>query len=591
MTQKRSTSKNRKLIAFTSAFLTLITLLSLTSALLYNHTEQIREDHEYEVSLLYHNLIDEIQDFTHQNISLLSGFSAYIQMNDDYTDEEIYTYLNYLLKDELDDIRNIGIFEDTTIMWVYPLEGNESAIGVDLSKVPDQKEAVMRVKENLETLFVGPVDLVQGGVGFIIRMPLMKDGDFWGMVSIVLRAEQAFAFIDHYSNQHQMAYLITHADNPNDIIYGNAEVLDMSPLKFRTEDSLGGWDVYTAPLIGWKNYRSLFVGLFALCGLISFIISRFIYLRVVNYELMLKDKIELEKKYTLDRFTGIYTREHFNMRVEEEFSQSLRHNYPLSMVYFDLDHFKNVNDTYGHSVGDEVLLQVVEIVKTIIRIEDVFARWGGDEFILLLPYTDLANAKAVSERIRKEIETLDLCQTLGVTASIGYSQWQKLEYLESWFSRTDKALYIAKNTGRNKITASHQESETNILVKIEWDNAWNCNHPVINAEHKGLLDRCNAIIESSLSKQSHSETLRNVSAFLQEIEQHFKNEIAILKEMDYPDVKEHEKIHHDILKQSKAIYKKTVQESISPIELFHFLLIVVVEKHLKNEDIKYFKYL
>ena len=84
---------------------------------------------------------------------------------------------------------------------------NESAIGVDLSKVPEQAAEVSRVKNNLETFFVGPVNLIQGGVGFIIRMPLLKHEKYWGMVSIVLKAEQAFAFIDRFSDRYDVAYL------------------------------------------------------------------------------------------------------------------------------------------------------------------------------------------------------------------------------------------------------------------------------------------------------------------------------------------------------------------------------------------------
>lgn len=584
-------SSNKKVFALVLSMSTLVILLSLIVAFLYNYSDQLQGESEYDASLAYHNLIDEIQDFTNQNISLLSGFSAYVQTNESFTDEEIYTYLDYLLKDNLDDIRNVGIFKDTTITWIYPLEGNESAIGVDLSKVPAQADAISKVKGEGVTLFVGPVDLVQGGVGFIIRMPLSKDNAYWGMVSIVLRAEQAFEFIDDYSDEHNMDYLITHANNTDEIIYGNKEILKMSPLKFVTEESLGGWDVYTVPTGGWNNHMIRFASIFVICGLISVGISERIYRWVIEYNLILTDKIELEKKYILDRFTGIYTREYFNLRVQEEFSHSRRHGHAISMIYFDLDHFKKVNDEFGHAAGDKVLLKVVDCVKKVIRTEDVFSRWGGDEFILLLPFTELKEAEFISERIRTEIESLEISQLYGVTASVGCSQWTKMEYLESWFARTDKALYTSKNTGKNKVTVNDHERETDILVKVVWDNAWNCNHPVIDEEHRSLLDRCNSIIESSLGKASFNETLRNVDAFLQEIEQHFASEIAILEDIGYPHVNEHENLHNNILKRSREIYDKTFHNNITSVELFSFLLNEVVESHLRNEDVKYFKYI
>lgn len=582
---------SKKKLAIVTSALIFIILFLLTIVLISNYSDQLQDDGEYEMSLVYHNLVDEIQDFTNQNVSLISGLSAFIQTKDNYTDDELYTYLDYLLRDHLDEIRNVGILKDTTIMWSYPLKGNESAIGVDLLQVPEQADSIKKVKENLKTVFLGPVDLVQGGSGFIIRKPLMKNGDYWGMVSIVLRAEEAFTFIDKYSEIYNVEYLLTHADRPDDIIFGNSEILEMFPLKFRTEDALGGWDIYTLPKGGWKDYKSFFAIILIVCTLLYSIISITIYRWIVNYNLVLKDNKELEKKYIRDRFTGIYTREYFNIRVKEEFSHSSRTGYPISMIYFDLDHFKNVNDTYGHSTGDKVLLNVVEIVKTVIRNEDVFSRWGGDEFIILLPHTDLIEASNISERICNQIENLEISKSLGVTASAGCSQWKNHEYMESWFSRTDKALYNSKNTGKNKVTISNHETEKDILLKVKWKNSWNCNNNIINDEHRKILDTCNSIIESSLDKNSINETIRSIEVFIKEIEMHFSNEMAILKSIDYPDAEIHAKIHGKLIKQSKIIYDKMLNEEITSSELFNFLLKDVIDGHFRDEDVKYFKYI
>ena len=591
MIRKWFVRDNRKTIAFSVALLTFTMLVSLSAYFLFNYSVQLQEENEYKISLTYHGLIGDLQNFTNQNISLLSGFSAYIQMKDVFTDREVDTYLNFLLKDHLDDMKNIGVFEDTTIKWVYPVEGNESAIGVDLSKVPEQADDVYRVKNNLETLFVGPVNLVQGGTAFIIRMPLLRHEKYWGMVSIVLKAEQAFAFIDRFSNEYDVAYLITHADQPDQIIYGNKDILSMSPLKFRTDVTMGGWDIYTVPKGGWKHYNHIIGIIFAIIVLVSIMISRYVYSWIMQYNRMLTDKVELEQKYVLDPFTGIYTRDHFNLRVREELSQAERINYPISMIYFDLDHFKNVNDTYGHAMGDKVLLKVVDVVGTIIRAGDVFARWGGDEFIILLPHTDLESVTMISERVRYSIENLEISLSLGVTSSVGCSQWIPLEYVESWFSRTDKALYRSKNTGKNKVTISSDDTDKEILVRVNWDDTWISNHPIIDKEHKELLERCNSIVESSLKKDSFDETLRNVSAFMEEIEQHFNDEIEILRTVNYPYIKEHKRIHDSILKESRELYLKTVHQDITPNELFQFLLTKVMKGHINTEDVSYRKYL
>lgn len=583
--------KDHSRIAVALSALAFILLMCISVVFIHNYSMRVREDQENEVIASYYSLNEEIRDFKNQNISLLSGFSAYIQLNDTEDHEEIYRYLHFLLKDHLRDIRSIGVLVDTTIRWVYPLEGNESAIGKDLATVSEQKEQVLRVKNRLETLFIGPVNLIQGGSGFIVRMPLLKNDVYWGMVSIVLKAENAFKFVDDNSDKHKVNFLITRADQPNDVIYGDIGVLDHSPMKFRTEDTIGGWDVYAVPRGGWDYRVQEILLILFVSALVSLSVSWSIFSWMRRYGEVVKDKVDLERKYILDRFTKIYTREYFNLRLKEEVSSSLRSNRPLSMVYFDLDHFKNVNDVYGHSAGDEVLLEVVAKVKSTLRAEEIFSRWGGDEFILLLPNTNLKGAQTVAERVRLGIESIDINKSYGVTASVGYSEWQSKEYIESWFIRTDHALYTSKNTGKNKITASDHLTEKNILVRVDWDDGSNSGCKTIDDEHRAILERCNTIVESALEQSSFDDTIRNVEMVMLEMEQHFKDEIEILYEVGYPEADRHRKIHEALLSKTRDIFQKTIQRDITAVEFFAFLLITVVEGHFKNEDIKYFPYI
>ncbi len=568
-----------------------ILLMVISIYLILSFDEQSKREEAFEVSLVYHNLVDELQDFTNQNISLLSGFSAYIQMREVYTDKEIYTYLDYLLEDHLDVVRNIGILEDTTIRWAYPVEENKDAIGVDLSQIPGQSEAVLRVKNNLETLFQGPVDLVQGGSGIIVRMPLLKRDTYWGMVSIVLRAEKALEFIDDFAEQNQVAYLITRPDKPDDIIYGQSVVLSEDPLKFKLNANLGGWDVYSVPSSGWTDdiYLKLGQGFTAL--IINGTIAFMLYKWLIKYSSVLKDKNELEQKYMRDRFTGVYTREYFNQRAEDEFHLAERHKYPLSLIYFDLDHFKQVNDTYGHASGDRVLLQVVETVKTLIRSEDVFSRWGGDEFIILLPHTDAESVVEIAQRIRIGIENIDICKEYGVTASIGCAEWVLHEYIQSWFARTDKALYQSKNDGRNRVTIHKPKGDDEIVVKVIWDSIWNSNNATIDQEHKSLLNHCNDIIETALYRNEYDEMLRMIEHFILQMKAHFESEMKIIREAGYPDISQHTQLHIGLLRQAEDLYSRAAREEIKPSELYQFLMVTLIKDHIRKDDIKYYKYL
>jgi len=425
----------------------------------------VKEKENLEVTRKHFDLVEDTHDFLDRNVSLLKGFSAYIQMHDEYPDEEVYELLSILLDDRLNELRNVTVFKDTTIAWIYPLKGNEQAIGVDLSKVPEQAEAVQQVKNNLETLFVGPIDLVQGGTGFIVRMPIMKDDAFWGMTSIVLKGEYAFSFIEEDSERNGIRYFITHHGEPEKIIHGDPAVLDASPLLFESVSIIGNWDMYVVPEEGWTNHSKWYIEIVTVAVLLGASISRLMYNWMLKYTSILDDRSRLERKSVMDSFTGIYNRDYFDVRVAEEIAQSDRLNHHLSLIYFDLDYFKEVNDKFGHTAGDKVLRSVVKAVEFSTRKGDVFARWGGDEFIILLAHTDLCSAVIVAEKLRSTVAALEFEHNISISASLGVSERVQHESWDSWFQRTDKALYKSKEHGRGRVTTSdHNEESTHIEV-------------------------------------------------------------------------------------------------------------------------------
>jgi len=135
--------------------------------------------------------------------------------------------------------------------------------------------------------------------------------------------------------------------------------------------------------------------------------------------------------------------------------------HPISLIIFDLDHFKRINDTFGHNVGDKVLREVARAVRKNLRRNDIFARWGGEEFVMLLPNTNLEGAKKVAEKLRKAIENLEIPELKGerVTASFGVTKVQLDESFAETIHRADIALYKAKNEGRNRVKVFEEISE------------------------------------------------------------------------------------------------------------------------------------
>ncbi len=158
----------------------------------------------------------------------------------------------------------------------------------------------------------------------------------------------------------------------------------------------------------------------------------------------------------VDGLTNIANRRHLDERLVELWEHSLRYNEDISIVMCDIDHFKNVNDTHGHVAGDEVLKKFAHLLKATARGIDKIGRYGGEEFLIVLPGTGLEAALTFAERVRKAIESHTFSYdggTLNCTASIGVSSWphQPLHGQDALVNAADKALYAAKKLGRNRV--------------------------------------------------------------------------------------------------------------------------------------------
>ena len=163
-----------------------------------------------------------------------------------------------------------------------------------------------------------------------------------------------------------------------------------------------------------------------------------------------------------DELTELSNRRSFNESLSSNLSAVRRHQFPLSMIMIDLDHFKVLNDTYGHGEGDQILKAFADLLREMIRAEDVAARWGGEEFAVILPHTACEAAAALAERIREAFEQCYGCTTpIALSASFGVAQLQEGDDAESFIRRTDDALYQAKREGRNRVVVAECTSDLN----------------------------------------------------------------------------------------------------------------------------------
>ena len=173
------------------------------------------------------------------------------------------------------------------------------------------------------------------------------------------------------------------------------------------------------------------------------------------------EKSEYEKSSKEDPLTGCLNRAGFSSVLMREHENLVKNGSPVSFVILDIDHFKDVNDTWGHNVGDEVLVNLTKLIQGKIRNTDALVRWGGEEFVILCGDTPIQNAQFLAEKLRHAIETTQLIKQQVVTCSFGIAEMVAGEDPKRLFDRADKALYASKQAGRNRVTsATFKKSES-----------------------------------------------------------------------------------------------------------------------------------
>lgn len=303
----------------------------------------------------------------------------------------------------------------------------------------------------------------------------------------------------------------------------------------------------------------------------------------------LKEKNEkLLKSAITDELTGVYNRKFFEKRVVEEMEIADRANEKISLIIFDLDRFKLVNDNFGHQFGDEVLKRTTQIAGDLIRKTDFLNRVGGEEFAIILPNTNKTQAVFVAEKVRKALEDNKHFKVGQVTGSFGVAERMKAESLRSWYKRADNALYQAKNTGRNRVVDSDKIDIPLVSLQVQWRQEWNCGNDEIDEQHDKILQIANDLITKIYAGASHNECMDMIKLFLEYVVNHFATEERILMEIEYDGLIAHIKKHEYLT--NKAIYLKECYEKkeLQPAAFLSFIIDEVVVEHLTKEDTKFF---
>jgi len=176
----------------------------------------------------------------------------------------------------------------------------------------------------------------------------------------------------------------------------------------------------------------------------------------ISSQIVLISKIkELQRKSSYDSLTGLPNRMMFEKALNARFEEMQRNKRAFGIAFIDIDNFKTINDTYGHNIGDLVLQMVAKKLNSALRPYDVIGRWGGEEFIVIVPHVDREQLHAVSSRLRSMVERASLFtgeSVIKVTLSVGATLSKMDDTIDSLIKRADKLMYISKTTGKNRVT-------------------------------------------------------------------------------------------------------------------------------------------
>ncbi len=267
----------------------------------------------------------------------------------------------------------------------------------------------------------------------------------------------------------------------------------------------------------------------------------------------------LERESRLDHLTQLMNRRSYEEALTKEMARSRRYGIPLSLIIMDIDNFKKVNDNYGHDFGDYVLVQIAQILRIHTRSSDLVARWGGEEFIILMPETSQAEAALAAEKLRKNIEQMPLEHDIVITMSFGVAEWLQIKEQQTWFKRADRALYRAKEMGRNRVEQCIwktviPEGHTG----LEWMEAYETGFPQIDKEHRELLPLASQLLDN-MEDASQVEDLQTLLHSY--IEDHFEYEERLMDRAEYPE-REHHKEEHALLRQHTSERFKDLEKGL-----------------------------
>lgn len=388
-------------------------------------TQLIIDKVNHTPNLVFLGMLNDKCIVTHTTIGINLGFDGVEQQRE---------YCTLALSEPLQDFKlsNMFVSVDNTmnVTMSYPLISNDSQLdgfalaGLDLQFFQQWLDLIELDRHNVITIY----DL---NSRLLARNPYIEES-----IGIQVAEEHLNRMAKSESETHFSHRLVSPVDGI-DRVWSLRRIGDLPFMVVVGEPT-------RSALTNWRDLLLLYLITGSiLCLAILFATREFI-------RNMLQTD-EMQYLAHTDSLTGVANRRYFIEVANNNLLRSIRNGLPVAFIMLDIDHFKRVNDQYGHAVGDQVLVDLTNLLKRLCRQSDLIARWGGEEFMILLPDTDKQGALTFAKRLADELTTLELPKNLTITISQGIAVNRENEGLEETLKRADTALYQAKELGRNRI--------------------------------------------------------------------------------------------------------------------------------------------
>ena len=431
-----------------------------------------------------------------------SGLQAYAEIHGGF-EKEVFDTFSKLIYDSTNNlIQSMVFITDTTITHIYPYEPYKDAIGIDLANVESQREWVLYAKENLTSILSAPVNLVEGGLGIIIRVPIAVKEEYVGQISIVfdyMKTLEASGIIN-LSEDHIVSLRVYDFLKQD---YLDVWTNRIGPYTYDDEDerkiSLEIYDVFlsltASPKEGYFSGTPLFYWIIFMGLLVAFIVSYMMTRLITTKDRLQRNELALqgskdsltELNLSLEKTVeqlkasesyNAYLAEHdsltnlFNRRkFTSDITKALEENRKGSILLIDVDDFKLINDSRGHIYGDQVLKNIGDVLINFEYKESTAYRIGGDEFVIHL--RDVSNEENIEKSISTFFNQIKNCHEKGgktsrLTSSVGITKYpDQGQSVNELLMKADIAMYEAKKNGKNQFAYFTNEMTSPIDWKIK----------------------------------------------------------------------------------------------------------------------------